>query len=152
MMAGIPDRLYIDKADRALYEDDSVENEVFTGVENKDRFLFAMAVGFKHRVRRPLDTREGYLRAEYLRPEDEALIDALALLEGKSPDVLADRKEVFRIAEEYAHGGIRLLHGAVTSGQPGSYLKRLELELFELLENLPLPEDQAETCSTMAHS
>lgn len=136
MTARVPDRLYIDRADRELYDDQTLKSEVFAQRENRDQFLFAMCLGFKHRVRRHLNSREGFFLAKNLRPKDEALIDSVALHESKSADVLADREQVFLIAEEYAHAGIRLLHGEATSGQPGSFIKRLELELFELLEDL----------------
>ena len=136
MTARVPDRLYIDKADRELYSDKTLASEVFAQRENKDRFLFAMCLGFKHDVRRPLNTRDGFILAQTLHPEDEALMDAVALHETGSAEVLANRAEVFGIAEEYAHAGIRLLHGEATSGQPGSFFKRLELELFDLLETV----------------
>jgi len=53
-----------------------------------------------------------------------------------SADVLGDREAVFRIAEEYAHAGIRLLYDRATSSQPGSFYKQLEVELFALLDAL----------------
>lgn len=135
-MARGPDRLSIDRADRELYEHDAIKSEILKGRENKEQFLFAMAIGFKNQVRRPLDAREGFVRAEYLRPEDEALIDAVAIHDTGSADVLADREAVFRIAEEYAHAGIRLLYDRATSSQPGSFYKQLEKDLFELLDAL----------------
>ena len=135
-MARLPDRLYIDKEDRELYGHDSVKSEILAGRENKEQFLFAMAIGFKNQVRRPLDTREGFVRLEYMRPEDEALVDIVAIYDTGSADVLSDRETVFRIAEEYAHAGIKLLYDKATSGQPGSFFKKLEIELFGLLREL----------------
>jgi len=132
-MARGPDRLSIDKADREYYEHAAIKNEVFKGRENKEQFLFAMAIGFKNQLSSPLDAREGFVRAEYLRPEDEALIDAVAIHHTGSADVLADREAVFRIAEEYAHAGIKLLYNKATSSQTGTFHKHLEKELFELL-------------------
>ena len=132
----IPDRLYIDRADRDLYDDETLKSEVFGRRENRDQFVFAMSLGFKHGVRRPLNTRDGFFLAQNLRLEDEALIDAVAIHETGSAEVLTDREAVFRIAEEYAHAGIRLLHDEATSGQPGSFFKRLELDLSGLLESI----------------
>ena len=136
MMARLPDRLYIDRADRELYNHHTVKNEILAGRENKEQFLFAMAIGFKNQVKRPLDAREGFVLTTYMRPEDEALIDMVAIYDTGSADVLSDREVVFRIAEEYAHAGIRLLYDKATSGQPGSFFKKLEIELFGLLEDL----------------
>lgn len=138
-MARAPDRLSVDKADRDLYDHDAVGSEVFADKPTrKEQFLVAMAVGFKNEVRRPLKSREGFFLAKDMRLEDEALMDAVAVSETGSADVLSDREEVFRIAEEYAHAGIRLLHDRATSGQPGSFLKRLEVELFEMRKDLDL--------------
>ena len=136
MMARLPDRLYVDKEDRELYDHDTVKNEILRGRTRKEQFLFAMAIGFKSQVKRPLGTREGFFLAKNMRPEDEALIDAVAIHKTGSADVLSDREVVFRIAEEYAHAGIRLLYDSVTSGQPGSFFKKLEVELFSLLEDM----------------
>lgn len=135
-MARIPDRLSIDRSDRELYDHDTISSEVLAGRTRKEQFFFAMAIGFKNLVRRPLDSREGFFLAKDMGPEDEALIDAVAIHDTGSADVLADREAVFRIAEEYAHAGIRLLYDRATSSQPGSFYKQLEVELFALLDAL----------------
>jgi hypothetical protein len=95
-----------------------------------------MAFGFKHRVNPKIARREGFVRAEYLTPDDEALIDALAVAETGSVAVLANKARVYQIAEEYAHGGIRLLHDQVKSIQHGSFYKRFERDLFDILEDI----------------
>ncbi|MEM3485042.1 MAG: hypothetical protein QXI12_05425 [Candidatus Methanomethyliaceae archaeon] len=133
-MTKVPDRLNIDKADRELYDHDAM-SEIFEGKTRKEQFLFAMAMGFKNQVKRSLESKEGFFLAKDMNPGDEALIDAVAIHDS-GPDVLANREEVFRIAEEYAHAGIRLLYDRVTSSQPGSFYKRFEIELFDLLKAL----------------
>jgi hypothetical protein len=137
MMAKEPDRLRIEKTDRELY--DGVAEEVFRGEaarERKGQFLMAMAHGFRQGIRKPLEVAEGFVRAEYLRPDDMALINAVAVHEVGSVGVLADREEVFRIAEEYAHAGIVVLHDEVTSKQPGSFFKRFESDMAKLSEEV----------------
>ncbi len=74
--------------------------------------------------------------AKDMGPQDEALIDAVAIAKSNSVAVLSNRARVYQIAEEYAHAGIRLLHDQAISG-PGSFYKRFERDLFELLENHP---------------
>lgn len=135
-MAKFPDRLYIDKSDRKLYDDDTLNIEIFSGKTRKEQFLFAMAVGFKNKIKRSLDSREGFFLAKDMHSEDEALLDAVALHDKGYAEILSDREEVFKIAEEYAHAGIKLLSNEVTSGQPGSYIKKFEVELFTLLSSL----------------
>jgi len=135
-MANLPDRLYIDKADRVLYDNDIINNEILYGKTRKDQFLFTMAIGFKNKVKRSLESREGFFLAKDLHTKDEALIDIVAVYDNGSVDLLHKREDVYRIAEEYAHAGIRLLYDEVSSGQPGSYFKKLELELTKLVESI----------------
>jgi len=133
-MPRMPDRINIDKNDRELY-DNLKKEKFFEGRENKEQFLFAMTIGFKNDVRRPLKTKEGFVRAEYLQPQDMALINALAMSK-KGPEVLSNKEEVFRIAEEYAHAGIKILADEIKSSSYGSFTKKFEKELFELFEKI----------------
>lgn len=122
MMANEPDRLFIDKNDREFYK--KIKREIFEGFfskEAKDQFILAMAFGFAHKGRCSLDSRDGFFRSEYLQQKDEALINAIAIFTTDSIEVLSNKEEVYKIAEEYAHGGIRLLYEEVTSGMPGSF-------------------------------
>lgn len=134
-MPKIPDRLYIDKDDRQLYEK-LEEEEMFNGRTRKEEFLFTMAIGFKNKIKRPLDKNEGFFLTKDLRPEDETLINALAIWETNSVDVLSNKEEVFKIAEEYAHGGVRILHDSIGSTQFGSFSKQFEKTLHEIYEEL----------------
>jgi len=135
-MARIPDRLDIDKADRKLYDHNALTNEILVNRTRKEQFLFTMAIGFKNQVKRTLDAREGFFLAKDMRSEDEALMNCIALYDTGSADILSDREAVYRIAEEYAHAGIKLLYDKAKSTQPGTYFKKLEVELFALLDTL----------------
>ena len=135
-MVRVPDRLDIDKTDRTLYDNDIIQNEIFEGKTRKEQFLFAMSIGFRNGVRSPLNVGDGFFLSKDMRSEDEALIDSLALFISESEDTLSDREEVFKIAEEYAHAGIKILFDDITSMQPGSYNKKLEVELASIIEDL----------------
>jgi hypothetical protein len=135
-MSPVPDRINIDKGDRSLYQKVVDENILqFKEKERKDQFMFAMAIGFSRKVMRPLATKEGFFRTEYLRPEDEALICATALHEGNI-EILADKERIFQVAEEYAHAGIKLLVDELESPGFANFSKRLEGELYETCEKL----------------
>ena len=136
-MPQIPDRLHIDRDDRELY-DKLQTDSLFASTERKEQFLIAMAFGFKGKTRRQLENKEtsGFFRTSYLRPEDEALINAVAICDTGSVDVLVDRAEVFRIAEEYAHAGIRILVNEWQSTQFASYAKRFEKDLFDMYNSI----------------
>lgn len=134
-MSNIQDRIYIDKNDRELYN--KLEDDIFKGKTRKEEFLLAMAIGFKNRIRRPLNSKEGFFLIKDLRPEDEALINALAVFENGF-EILSNKEEVFKIAEEYAHAGIKVLADEIRQSSFGSFYKKFEKELFELFEKIEL--------------
>jgi dnd system-associated protein 4 len=140
-MSELPDRINIDKKDRELYNKlDQEEILRYKGGRRtrKEQFLFAMAYGFKNKIRRPLETKEGFFLIKDLNPEDETLLNAVAIYETGSVKVLSNRAEVFKIAEEYAHAGIMLLCNKIESSSFGSFEKQLEKELFEIYNMIKL--------------
>ena len=130
-MSVIPDRIFINDTDRALYE--KIENEVlFKEKTRKEQFLFAMAFGFKNKVKYPLAKREGFFLTKDLRPEDEALLNVVAIEDSpNSVEILSDMNEVFKTAEEYAHAGIKLLVDKIETIATGTFEKQFEQELHE---------------------
>jgi dnd system-associated protein 4 len=130
-----PDRLYIEKADRELYNEIKGE-DMFSGKDTRELFIIAAAFGFKNKIRKSFQNREGYVRTEYLTGKDKALLYAIALKEADSVDILSNKEEVFKIAEEYAHGGVRILHDSIGSTQFGSFSKQFEKMLHEIYEEL----------------
>jgi len=134
-MAEIPDRLNADVRDRDLYDRLQTEG-MFKSTDRKDQFLFAMAFGCKSEARLPLDKKDGLVRTSYLRAEDEALMNAVAVHHAGSLEVLADREQVYKIAEEYAHAGIRLLVDWIESQPYGSVETRFEKELRDVFDAL----------------
>ncbi|MEM3385754.1 MAG: hypothetical protein QW738_05375 [Nitrososphaeria archaeon] len=125
----VPDRLYIHIKDENIYKE-LEQNEFFKGKSNKDLFLFAMAVGFKNKVRRPIESKKEFVREEYLKEKDLVLLYALAIFETGKIDVINNKAEVYKIAEEYAHGGIQLLIDKVRAPNL-DFGKQLELELYD---------------------
>ena len=143
-MAKVPDRLYIDEKDRELY--DRIESTgMFKGRTRKEQFLFALGLGFNNGLRRPLGKREGFFLTKDMRSEDEALLNAVAAYDAESLQVLSKKSEVFKIAEEYAHAGIRLLVDKIEATQHGSFEKRLEKELQEMYKEIAPERDDEES-------
>jgi len=130
----MPDRYYIDDKDRELYK--KMEKEgIFSGRNNKEQFMFTLALGFKNKLKLKISTRFGFFYPKDLKPEDEALINAVVLME-KSVDALSDDKVKFQIAEEYARGGLKILVDKIASQEFGSFWKHYELELNEALSEI----------------
>jgi hypothetical protein len=142
-MATMPDRINIDKTDRGLYK--KLDGEEFLKFKDsggkrtrKEQFFFAMAIGFKNNIKRPLNTKEGFFLIKDLLPTDETLINAVAINDYDSVETLANKGEVFKIAEEYAHAGIRLLVDKIEFTEFGKFEKKLEQEIFEIYNKIGL--------------
>ena len=136
-MASTIDRLYIDEnGDKKFYDmlkSDEPFFKNYTG--NKELFLFAMALGFKNQARVPFSgKRLGYFLEKDLKYEDYVLLNAIAINETESLDVLTDKEKIFKIAEEYAHGGVRLLQEEIGPGKFGSFSKNFELKLDQIID------------------
>lgn len=136
-----PDRIHIDKKDRELYEVLKSE-EIFKDRENKDLFVISMAYGFKNRIKEGIEKKEGFVRVEYLSGWDLALINAVAMYDTNSVEVISNKEEVFKIAEEYAHAGVKLLFDKINSVQFGTFDKQFEKELHETYEELVAQDDK----------
>lgn len=135
-MAIMPDRINIDKKDRELYR--KLDTEEFlkfkdSGGERtrKEQFLLAMAIGFKNNMKCSLNNKEGFFLIKDLLPKDEALINAIAINDHNSVEILADIAEVYKIAEEYAHAGVKLLVDKIGSIEFGKFEKIFEQEIYE---------------------
>ena len=133
-MAREQDRLYIAKDDRQMY--DRLEAEwILQGKTKKEQFFLAMVVGFRHGSPRPFDQREEFFLRKDLRPEDEAIMDAIALqAKGGCLDILANRPGVLQIAQEFAHAGIRVLADEFGTVAFGTFDKKFEKDLVALHE------------------
>ena len=126
------DRIYVDKRDRQLYD----EIEFFKGRTRKEQFLMAMAYGFKNSMTKKIDTLENFFLIKDMRIDDEALMCTVALHHYKKLEILANKKEVYKIAQEYARAGIKILHDEVTASEFGSYDLKLEKDLTSLFESI----------------
>lgn len=127
-----PELIYVDKSNKHFYDD----IKFLQGYDRKDQFLFAMAFGFINDFNPKIDKREFITRTSYLNYDDLTLINSLALLNSKgNVDILSDKKEIFRIAEDYANGGIQLLSDE-TGSKHGSFEKKLEKILVDIYDQI----------------
>lgn len=127
-MPSVPDRIYMDKADRELYDKLKAE-PVFEKQSRKEQFLLAMAYGFKNGAKRKCSSKENLFLLKDCRKEDEVLMFAVAIADTGDAGVVVDRGRAFEIAEQYAHAGLRLLIDKVESAAFGGFEVRFEKEL-----------------------
>lgn len=127
----VPTILNIDPHNKPYFEDIKFPKKY----DRKDEFIFAMAFGFIHNFQLPLKKKEFMTRQSYLKDRDEALMSALALKTTGNIEVLSNRKEIYKIAEEYANGGIRLLSEELSS-KPGNFEKKVEKLLLDIYDKI----------------
>lgn len=126
-----PELVYVDIDNKHYYDD----IRFIQGYERKDQFLFAMAFGFINDFHPPLKRKDFITRTSYLK-NDMPIINALALLISNGDvDILSNRKEVFKIAEEYANGGIQLLSDEKRF-KYGTFEKSLEKILVDIYDKI----------------
>jgi hypothetical protein len=140
------DRLYVDKKDLDDWKRLKEKDSPFTGSDNKDIFIAAMIVGYHEGSKIELKSKEGYFFSDNLKPEELALIRAIAVSEKGSLNVLLDEQKVYSIAEQYAAGGVKLLKNKIFSGEYGSYARKLESDLLRQYEkNLQHKPEESKT-------
>ena len=125
------DRIYIDPADRQIYQKIKQELYFLEDKENKDLFMFALSYGYKYGSDKSLERREGFIRTEYLNEEDWTLLRALTISKF-GLEKLEDPNHVLDLAERYAHGGILLLIKHIESTPIGGFEKGFEKDIMEL--------------------
>jgi len=135
-MSKQPDRLYIDKKDRKLFKDLEEKEEMFKGMKRKDMFLLAMMIGFDNESPKELSTKDGFFLEKDLNNDDRAILNAIAMHDAKGVEVLKDMGEVYRIAEEYAHFGIRIILDWINSTPHSSFSKEFESKILERIEKI----------------
>ena len=124
------DRIFIDKNDIEMYKKLD-QDDFLAKLENKDKFMMALSIGFKNKVKRPLASKEGYALLKYFKIKDIALMQSIALFEKNDPELLKDEETVYKISEEYAHAGIKILIDKIETPGFSDFWKLFEKELFE---------------------
>lgn len=85
----------------------------------KDVFMWAMVLGCRAGVRRPLEGKRTLIFrwAQFSPQQDIPLLKAAALAGHDDLDTLASQEEILSAAEEYANTGIHELRSLLLSGQ-----------------------------------
>ena len=128
------DRLYIAKEDRERYT--RLRDEFGEDSNWKELFMLAAGTGCRVGERQPFEKRDEFFHVRDLKDRDWALLNALALHAEDDADVTLETDEVFSIAEEYAHAGIRILADMVESSPLEGFQKHLEKRLDDVYEEL----------------
>jgi len=119
--------IHIEKSELDSYD----KIELFKGEDRKDQFMLAMATGFLNKTKKTISSRHILFKTKYFKQDDDALLNSLALYETGKVETLADKAQIYRIAEEYANAGITILKNKENQSQIGNYLKKFEKEIID---------------------
>lgn len=131
------DRLYLDSNDRNLIEKIVKENYFnFKEKTRKEQFLFAMVIGFNSGLDgQTIEKRDEWFFTKYLDNTDMAMLNACAYYKTNRIDIIKDIDSVYKIAEEYAHLGVKILYDRINSEPFGALEKKFEIEFNEFFNN-----------------
>ncbi|WP_171172903.1 DNA phosphorothioation-associated protein 4 [Ruegeria sp. HKCCA5929] len=112
----------------------------------RELLCFAALLGHSEKRRLPLDREAGVEDVSYQqfeRGDAEDLIYLIALAETKDPEILKDGEEsrCAEIFEEYANGGLQIIHEAMNRGG-GEYPDRDILEVLKELGYLSVEDEE----------
>jgi len=85
------------------------KNSIFYDKRLIDIFLLAMAIGKEQNSKEKIKTRSDSIRRDALTEKEVWMMCSVALAERSELDILANSKELIKICEEYANGGIKTL-------------------------------------------
>ncbi|MBW4256596.1 ATP-binding protein [Methanobacterium sp. YSL] len=127
--------IYVEDGEKEEYYD---KIHLLNGMDRKDQFLVAMSVGFVNNSLKSIKKKHVLFKSKNIERErdDIALVNAVALYKTGDVEILADKVEVYKIAEEYANAGIKILKNKEDQAQIGNYLKIFEKEVIDSYKEL----------------
>jgi len=133
-----PRELAIEKSQHPFYEKLKKGDYLpeFKGQEMVYLFAMAMAYGVYHRKRKPLKGMQRSISRSFMDKEFGWLIKAVAIsVSEEGVDVISDNAKIYKIAEEYANGGMDLIERQLKSFKPGEFENEMEMELNSFMQD-----------------
>ena len=141
IQADWPMNLSYDKSDSSIENFYSSVNgcideksSIFFHKRQIDIFLLAMAIGMEQNNREKIRKPSESIRRDALTEKEVWMMCSVALAEVSKLDILADSKELIKICEEYANGGIKTLMVLEKSGS--SAKEEYEDQLIKAIDKL----------------
>jgi hypothetical protein len=128
-----PRNYNIEKKFQKEYNNLKEKSQLFEDKENTDIFLFAMALGVKNKEKKKLVAPYPVINCTGFDSKARALITSVAISE-KGIEVISDRNEIRRIAEEYANAGFAELDRIVKGKSTRKVVTELEEEIVGKLK------------------
>jgi hypothetical protein len=110
------------------------EESPFYQAENHDLFVFAVGYCRKYGSPQPVESEEhAFFGRSRLSEIQQNVLEAVAVSEHESAEVLRDQRQLYRLAEQLANGGVEALYQRVFESD-GDPLSELTLDVKEAHE------------------
>lgn len=132
-----PRELAIEKSKHPFYEQLKKGEYLpeFKGQEMVYLFAMAMAYGVYHDKRKPLKGLQRSISRSFMEKEFGWLIKAVAIsVSEEGVEIIPDQAQIYKIAEEYANGGMELIERQLKSFKPGEFENEMEMELNTFMQ------------------
>jgi hypothetical protein len=147
-----PRELAIEKSQHPFYEKLKKGDYLpeFKGQEMVYLFAMAMAYGVYHKKRKPLKGLQRSISRSFMDKEFGWLLKAVAIsVSEEGIDVISDNAKIYKIAEEYANGGMTLIESQLKSFKPGEFENEMEMELNSFMQDRAI--DQSDNPEIIAN-
>ena len=129
-------RLNIENEDMLnFYKSSEILNHM-AQVDRTDQFVVAMALGYNLGSKTPLNGAKSLILESSITKENLALLNIVAIADTGDVKVISDKKQVFKIAEQYANTGIKYMQNIEKSSQFGESSDKFEEIVNSTYEDL----------------
>jgi hypothetical protein len=105
---------------------------IFAGKDQKDIFLFAMALGYYSGQKSPVTEKQNNIPVQALTERHKWAVLPIGVMEKEDLLSLKDETSIYSLAEQYANEGIKILKSQMDHKEL-NYSKALEAELRDIL-------------------
>ena len=105
-------------------------------VERIDQFVVAMALGYDLGSKTPLNGAKSLILESSISKDNWALLNIVAIADTGDVKIISDKKQVFKIAEQYANTGIKYMQSIEKSSQYGESCDKFEEIVNSACEDL----------------
>ena len=118
-----------------FYKGSEILNEM-AQVERIDQFLVAMAFGYNLGSKTPLKGTRSLILESSITEKHLDLLNIVAIADTDNVKIISNRKQVFKIAEQYANTGIKYMQNIEKSSQFGESSDKFEEIVNSVYEDL----------------
>lgn len=108
----------------------SSSDSAFNGMARKDVFVLAAAIGFDQGLQQKIESRHALANLSSLSDDQRWFLKTIAMKNQNDIDLLQDKSQIYKIAGEFATGGVEYLDKLRRS--PEDMRTRLSTDIIKL--------------------